>query len=220
MATRNFKDFENPTEALAFFTKMMSTPGFSGFFGGMPFPKKERSPYLDLGEGYELRPTEIFTEEGKVVETTEQYFNLYHNGLKMLDLVFRKGGMCNGFKDGYCSLIHYKLKEKHTEERHGFDFGTHVIINMLGNIVLSSHSITDYPNHIGGHLGSSKGYIYDLRTGKAIAPKTSTSIKGTKSIIIEHRYDWETKEVNPALPLGIYQIDLETCELLKIDDIK
>jgi hypothetical protein len=83
---------------------------------------------------------------------------------------------------------------------------------------MSAPSSLDYPNHIGGHLGSIGNYIYDLRSGKAIAPKSSTSIVGAKCIIIEHRYHWYDKEV--TLPLGIYSIDFQTAELTKLDEIK
>jgi hypothetical protein len=76
----------------------------------------------------------------------------------------------------------------------------------------------DYPYHIGGHLGSIGNYIYDLRTGKAIAPKSSTTITGINCIIVEHRYDWYDKEVK--LPLGIYRIDFQTAELTKLDEVK
>ena len=114
-------------------------------------------------------------------------------------------------------MIHYTLREEHTEKKIGFGFGTHVIINHLGEICIGREGL-DYPYHIGGHLASIGNYIYDLRTGKAIAPKSSTTIAGANCIIIEHRYDWYDKEV--ALPLGIYRIDFKTAEITKIDEVK
>jgi hypothetical protein len=92
-----------------------------------------------------------------------------------------------------------------------------VIINHLGEICMGKKGL-DYPYHIGGHLGSIGNYIYDLRNGKAIAPKSSTVITGINCIIIEHRYDWYNKEV--TLPLGIYRIDFETAEIIKLDEVK
>lgn len=205
-------------EMLATFTKMMATPGFSRIFGGM-FEETEKYPYERLGNGYELRPIELTEEESKDYHTVNSgYCHLYHNDLKVSDLIFRKGGISHGFKDGYCSLIHYTRTTEPKKNNSGFSFGTHVIINHLGEIVMSASSSLDYPHHIGGHLASIGNYIYDLRTGKAIAPKSSTTIKGTNCIIIEHRYDWYKKEVE--LPLGVYRIDFETAEITLIDNVK
>jgi hypothetical protein len=213
-----FSDFQNPMEALAAFTQMMSDGSFYNIFGGI-FEEKEKSPFEQLGNGYELIPIKLTKKEmenSRIVGL--KYSHLYHNGLKVTDLIFRKGGTGGKFKDGYCKLIHYVRTKEPKKNDSGFSFGTNVIINHLGDIVLSRDSGLDYPNHIGGHLGSIGNYIYDLRSGKAIAPKSSTSIVGAKCIIIEHRYDWYDKEVK--LPLGIYRIDFETAELLLIDNIK
>lgn len=209
----------DPMEVLAAFTRLMGTPGFDRFFGGMPFEEKEKYPHERLGEGYELREIEILAEGGHfVVENREKYSHLYHNGLKVSDEVFRKGGTGGKFKDGYCSLIHYTQKKPHTEKNHGFDFGTHVIIDKLGEVKLKGSGISSYPNHIGGHLGSLGNYIYDLRSGEAIAVKSSKTVDGANCIIVEHRYDWYDKEAK--LPLGIYRIDFWTAEVTKIDDVK
>lgn len=215
---KNNKTQPNPMEALAAFTRMMATPGFDRFFGGMPFEEKEKYPHDRLGDGYELREVELFDIEGKPVENREKYSRLYHNDLIVSEEIFRRGGTGGKFKDGYCKLIHYTQKEPHTEKRHGFDFGTHVIIDSLGNIKLKGEGISSYPDHIGGHLGSIGNYVYDLRTSEAIAVKSSTSITGTNCIIVDHRYDWYNKEI--SMPLGIYRIDFWTAEITKIDDVK
>jgi hypothetical protein len=213
------KGSENPMEMLAAFTQMMGSGGIHSFFGGLPFEEKEKYPYERLGNGYELRPIELTEEEAKDRHTVDsKYCHLYHNDLKVSDLIFRKGGMSHGFKDGYCALIHYTRTNEPKKNNSGFSFGTHVIINHLGDIAMSAPSSLDHPYHIGGHLASIGNYIYDLRTGKAIAPKSSTTIKGMNCIIIEHRYDWYKKEVE--LPLGVYRIDFETAELTLIDNVK
>jgi hypothetical protein len=216
----NKKTTTDGIEDIQAFMHLMSNPrALASLFGGLMQDPEEKYPYERLGDGYELRPIEILAEGGQfVLDNREKYSHLYHNGSKVTDLIFRKGGTGGKFKDGYCKLIHYTQKEEHTEKRHGFDFGTHVIINHLGDIVLKAPSGLDYPNHIGGHLGSIGNYIYDLRIGKAIAPKSSTTITGKNCIIIEHRYDWYDKEVK--LPLGVYQIDYWTAELTKLDDVK
>ena len=208
-------DFQNPMKVLEAFTQIIATHGFESFFGGIT----EKYPYERLGDGYELRPIELTEEESKDHHTVNSnYCHLYHNDLKVSDLIFRKGGMSNGFKDGYCSLINYIRTKEPKKNNSGFSFGTHVIINHLGEIALNASLGLDHPYHIGGHLAFIGNYIYDLRTGKAIAPKSSTSIKGTNCIIIEHRYDWYDKEVK--LPLGIYKIDFQTAEITKIDEVK
>lgn len=216
---KKWTDFENPVEALATLTKIMSSPGFGSFFGGMPFADPvEKYPHERLGDGYELRQiplTKQQSENSRIVSM--KYSHLYHNDLKVSDLIFRKGGLGGKFKDGYCSLIHYVKTKEPKKNDNGFSFGTHVIINRLGEICLNREGL-DYPYHTGGHLASIGNYIYDLRTGKAIAPKSSTTITGTNCIIIEHRYNWYDKEV--SLPLGIYKIDFQTAEITKIDEVK
>lgn len=207
-------DIENPMEMLAAFTQMMGSGAFNHFFGGLPITETEKYPHERLGDGYELRKIELKDSKGNPVDNREKYSHLYHNDLKVSDEVFRKGGTGGKFKDGYCSLIHYVKDKKNSN---GFDFGTHVIINHLGEIVMSGKGL-DYPSHVGGHLGSINNYIYDLRSGAAIAPKSSTTITGINCIIVEHRYDWYDKEVK--LPLGIYKIDFQTAEITKIDEVK
>lgn len=111
-------------------------------------------------------------------------------------------------------MIHY-VRDK--ARQGGFSFGTHVIINRLGEIVLSGTGISSYPYHSGGHVGQLKDTYYDLRTGDPILTASSSGAISSKNlIIIEHRYDWYNKD----LPLGVYTINKETCEVLKIDDVK
>lgn len=189
--------------------------GFANIFGGMP-NTEESYPYKRLGDGYELRPIEILAEGGQfVVENRDGYSHLYHNELKVSDLVFRKGGLGGNFKDGYCSLILYTQERPHEEKSHGFDFGTHVIINKLGDVCLSGTGMSSYPSHCGGNLGKLKDTYYNLCTGEeVITCSSSSNIDGQRFMFVEHRYDWYNKN----LPLGIYRIDKFTCECEKIDE--
>jgi len=201
------------TQALAAFFAMASQPGFEKIFGGDP---EVRSPYEGLNDGYELRPFELKDKEGDIIKNQAKYSHLYHNGLRVNDLIFRQGGISNGFKDGYCSLIHY-TKEKGQRED-GFSFGTHVIINRLGEIVLAGTGIASYPSHCGGNVGKLNDTYYNLMTGEKIfnARCSSGSITSKNYIIVEHRYDWYDK----SLPLGVYMLNNQTCEYTKIDEIK
>ena len=97
----------------------------------------------------------------------------------------------------------------------GFDFGTHVIVDAFGKVVMSG-GFSDHPTHIGMHVARMKDVYYNLLNGeKIVAISSSSPINGEKYIIIEHRYDWYNKN----LPLGVYKLDKSTCELTKIDDI-
>lgn len=215
------KNIDDALEGLKLMNAFISNSGgmLESIFGGLHKPEPiEKYPYQKLGDGYELRPiplTKKQSENSRIVGM--KYSHLYHNDLKVSDLIFRKGGLGGTFKDGYCSLINYVKTKEPKRNDDGFSFGTHAIINRLGEICLNRESL-DYPYHTGGHLASIGNYIYDLRTGKAIAPKSSTTITGTNCIIINHTYSWYDKEV--ALPLGIYRIDFQTAEITKIDEVK
>lgn len=211
------EDFEfDATDLLSAYAQIVLNPNMiSGFFGGMP---AEKYPYDRLGNGFELRPIEILAEGGQfVVDNGDNYSHLYKDGNQVCDIVFRRGGYSGNFKDGYASLILYTQNGEHTAKRHGFDFGTHVIINESGKVCLSSEGVSNYPAHLGGNIGKLKDTYYDLRTGEAILTcSSSSSIRGQNFIIVEHQYDWYNKN----LQLGVYKIDKQTCEFEKIDDIK
>jgi hypothetical protein len=214
---KNLQDFD----ALMEITNLMHQPGGIDYLFGAIFrgtEPKEKYPYDRLGSGYELRPIEIHNPKGELIINDKEYSHLYHNGLKVSDSVFRKGGTGGKFTDGYCSLIHYvKCKDSNRKDPHGFDFGTHVIINELGEIVLKSTGSLDYPSHCGGNIGRLKDKYYNLNTGEPImTARSSGDISSKNLLIVEHRYDWYDK----SLPLGVYTINKTTCEITKIDDIK
>jgi hypothetical protein len=203
------------------FLEVIGTGGSSGIFSGIPFgpfgEPEEKYPYDRLGDGYELRPIEIKDKKGNLLENRNEYSHLYHNELKVSNLIFRRGGLGGTFINGYCQLIHYTQKKEHTEKQHGFDYGVHVIINKLGDICLSGSGISSYPSHYGGNVGKLKDTFFNLCTGEEILTcSSSSSINGQNFIIVEHRYDWYNKE----LPLGVYRIDKFTCEIKKIDNVK
>jgi hypothetical protein len=207
-------------KALKTFIELASQPGFGlgHIFGGRPLADKQQNQYERLGDGYELRPMEILAEGGQfVLDNREKYSHLYHNGLKVSDIVFRKGGLGGDFRDGYCSLIAYLQIGQHTEKKHGFDSGRHVIINKLGEICLSAGTSLDHPSHRGGHLGKLGDTYYDLRTGQAVITcGGSSTIDGDRYLFVEHRYSWYNKE----LELGIYRIDKIECTYEMIDKMR
>lgn len=208
---------ENPMETIQAFVKMISRTGLGHFFTGMPVAEKEKYPFERLGNGYELIPIKLSKKEQENSRLVSmKYSHLYHNGLKVTDLIFRSANTSQ-FKDGYCKLIHYVRTKEKGKNSDGFSFGTQVIINHLGEIAMSQSSL-DYPTHIGGNIASIGNYIYDLRSGKAIAPKSSTTITGASCIIIEHRYSWYDKEAK--LPLGIYKIEFDTAKITLIDNVQ
>lgn len=176
-----------------------------------------KSPYTQLGDSYELRPIEILAEGGKfVVENREKFSQLYYNNELVCDKIFREGGSTRNFKDGYSNLIYYTQKSQHTKDKHGFDYGVHVIINQKGDIVLSNDNTLSYPSHLGGNIGRLKDTYYNLITGKPLLTVGSGSvINGKDNLIIEHMYQWYDEK----LPLGVYMVNKKTCEINKIDEI-
>ncbi len=202
--------------ALETLTQMMSMGSasysiFGSIFGGMVEPK-EKYPYERLGNGFELRPLEM-------VNNRDNYSHLYKDGKQVTSQIFRKGGICHGFKDGYCSLILYYKVRKTKGNTSGFDSGTHVLINELGQVKMGSKGL-DHPYHLGGNVARLGNTYYNLLTGEAIMPKSAECIISQNFLIIEHRYafDCYSKEVN--VPVGVYKIDKLTCSIEKIDDIK
>ena len=203
--------YTDPMDLLRTFAKMAATdPNIYSFFRGMP----KTQPYADLGHGYELRPIEMKDEKGNSIPNREKYSNLYRDAKQISNEIFRKGGMCTGFNDGYCSLIRY-TKEKKRDD--GFSFGTHVVIDAFGKTMLEGKSSIDYPSHIGGNVGRMGETFYNLINGEPIIKSSSSNIiYGTNYIILENRYGW----YNEKIELGVYRIDMKTCKLEKIDEIK
>jgi hypothetical protein len=172
----------------------------------------EAIAFRKLGNGFELRPLDI--ENNKY-----EYFHLYKDGVKVSDEVFRRGGLGSDFRDGYCGLIHYEPKKDKKRYPEGFGDLNHVLVNEKGEIVLRSQGL-DYVHHVGGNVGLVKHAYYNLLTGEAIMPKVDKSIKGTNFLIVEHRYSWDYVKKVIDVPVGVYNINLLTCEVIKIDDIQ
>lgn len=212
----NGKDYTN---LLAAFADAMYSPDAFNILGEIFREPVEKYPYEKLGDGLELRPITLYEDDNKtIIENRDKYSHLYNKGIKVSDEIFRLGGTGGKFKYGYCELIHYTKTKKTKDNRRGFTSGTFVIINESGKICLQGGQYSDHPHHIGGHIASIGNYIYDLRTGKAIAPKSSTMITGLNCAIIDHKYSWYDKEIK--LPLGIYKIDYKTAEITLLDNVK
>lgn len=191
---------------------------FEHIFGGNPKNNIPVNPYESLNDGFELRPIELSekeSENSKIVNM--KYSHLYKDGVKVSDDIFREGGLCHGFKDGYCVLINYKRTNEPKKNDNGFSFGSSVIINTEGKICLSGTGL-DYPYHTGGNVGSVGNYYYNLLTGEKICYKPSSVITGKEFIYLEHRYNFDYYEVK--VPVGVYKLNKITLELTKIDDIK
>lgn len=206
---------EDAMNLLRTFAQMaIENPDIYSIFGGMPKTPKE-STYEDLKYGYELRPIEMKDRKGNPIPNREKYSHLFRDGEQISNEIFRKGGMCNGYKDSYCSLIHYTRESGKRED--GFSFGIHIIVDAFGKIVLEGKRITDYPSHVGGNVAHVNDTYYNLLTSEKIMYASSSSvINGATAIIVEHRYDWR----NDKLPLGVYRLDKMTCKFEKIDEIR
>lgn len=181
---------------------------------------KRKNPYEDLNNGFNLRPIERKGKDGEPIENENKYSHLYRGDKLISTEIFRKGGIGGKFKDGYCELLHYKPESDPKKSSEGYTFGRWCIVNESGSIMFEQENSLDHPTLVGGRILQYKDFLIDLVTGKKIAPKGSSSIKGWNSLIIEHRYDWYAKELDFDMPIGIYKIDLQTAKVTKIDDIK
>ncbi len=194
------------------------------YFGGAGLDNQpSKQSHTNLGGGFELREIELLDANGDVIKNDVKYSNLYRDGLKVCETVFRQGGLSRGFVDGYCALIAY-AKQPHVDKkrthyiREYFNFGDHCIINTSGEIVLSAKNSLSNPSHVCGNVGCLDTGLYDLRTGEQFATTGRSMIIGKKYIVLDHAYSHSGHD--KFMPTGVYQIDTETCETVKIDDIK
>lgn len=201
---------------------LMSEMAFNGslhsIFGGLTKEPKPVNPYQNLNDGFELRPIELSEGESKNQRIVNmKYSHLYKDGVKISDDIFRKGGLCSGFKEGYCVLINYTRTKEPKKNDEGFSFGYSVIVNTEGKVCLSTSGL-DYPYHVGGNVGSVGNYYYNLLTGEKICYRPSSVITGVECLYLEHRYNFDYYEVK--IPVGVYKLNKITLELTKIDEIK
>ena len=99
--------------------------------------------------------------------------------VKLSDNIYRKGGMCSNFEDGYCSLIKYDKAEE--------GLGNHCIVNEKGEIALQG-STFNYPYHKKGVVASMDNKYYHLETGEVLA-EGSSSFSSKDYIFVQSRWD-------------------------------
>lgn len=199
-------------------SEMAFNGGFYNIFGGLTNEPKPVNPYESLNDGFELRPIELLKKESENPRiVNSKYSHLFKDGVKVSNEIFRKGGLCHGFKEGYCGLLHYTRTKEPKKNDNGFSFGDSVIINTEGKICLSRGGL-DYPYHVGGNVGSVGNYYYNLLTGEKICYRPSSVINGVEYLYLDNRYNFDYYEVK--LPVGVYKLNKITLELTKIDEIK
>ena len=212
------KETKQMLDVMTLASEMAFNGGFYSIFGGLTKEPKPVNPYQSLNDGFELRPIKLSkkeSENSRIVES--KYSHLYKDGVKVSEDIFRKGGLCHGFKEGYCGLIHYTRTNKPKNNDSGFSFGDSVIINTEGQICLSRTGL-DYPYHVGGNVGSVGNYYYNLLTGEKICYRPSSVIVGVECLYLESRYNFDYYKVK--IPFGVYKLNKITLELTKIDEIK
>lgn len=212
------KETKQMLDIMTLASEMAFNGGFYNIFGGLIKEQKPVSPYKSLNDGFELRPIELSKKESENSRIVNmKYSHLYKDDVKVSDDIFREGGLCHGFKEGYCVLIHYTRTKKPKKNDNGFSFGDSVIINTEGKICLSRTGL-DYPYHKGGNVGSVGNYYYNLLTGEKICYRPSSVIVGEECLYLDNRYNFDYYEVK--LPVGVYKLNKITLELTKIDEIK
>lgn len=211
---------DKETKQLLDVMTLISETTFGAFynsFSGLPREPKKVNPYQDLNDGFELRPIKLLKKESENSRTVGmKYSHLYKDGVKISNKIFRRGGLCSGFKEGYCELILY-TRTKEPRNDAGFSFGVHVIVNTEGKVCLGGKSL-DSPHHSGGNIGSVGNYYYNLLTGEKICYRPSSVITGVECLYLDNRYNFDYYEVK--LPVGVYKLNKITLELTKIDEIK
>lgn len=211
------KETKQMLDVMTLASEMISNGGLYSIFGGLTKKPKPVNPYQSLNDGFELRPIKLSNKESENPRIVDlKYSHLYKDGVKVSDEIFRKGGLCSGFKEGYCGLIHYIKTKESKKNNSGFSFGNHVILNTEGKICLEGKGL-DYPYHSGGNVGSVGNYYYNLLTGEKICHRPSSGITGVECLYLEHRYNFDYYEVK--IPVGVYKLNKITLELTKIDEI-
>lgn len=149
----------------------------------------------DLGKGFRLEPVDYKRYEND----SSQYYNLFKDGKKISDKIFRRGGISSGFKKGdYCSLIVYG------DDKIGVG-GTHCIVDMQGKIVHKQSKGLSYPYLAGGVIVSDDNWYYNLLNGEKLV-RGRESVSSKDFIFVESSFysedgDWQE---------GVYQIEKKT----------
>lgn len=163
----------------------------------------EKDPNLvcNLGEGFSLMkvPDSVVMEKLKLKRVSHRDFGyLFKDGVQVSEkMIFRKGGVSVGFKDGYCNLILYMLNPKTRKEE-----SKHVIINSSLKIVLTQSSSMSTPYHLQGCLAAMDSMVYDLKTGKPLV-QCDDFWKTANYVFVQNKY-------NKDYPKGVYKIDSGT----------
>src|SRR5690606_31587408 len=127
----------------------------------------------------------------------EQYCYLTYKGNTLYTtILFRRGGMCSGFKESYCNLIAYAVDKKNINKKglyinDRFSFGKHCIINDEGRICIEQkETFSDYPHFVGGNIGHMKNSFYNLKTGELILDDCDTNYFQSTDFVFVKRMGW------------------------------
>ena len=176
------------------FTEMCNDPS-NFFFLAMDSTKPKRPEFsTDLNNGYEL-----LSISGK-----DDYCHLYKDGKQISKEIFRKGGMCGGFKDGFCQLINYKITKNKKKYGGNYTFGEHCIIDETGKIVFRQEGMLDHIYLQGGMIVASDGKYYNLLTGEKIAEGYS-SVSSDDYIFVQNYIAGKQK---------VYEIEKKTGKVI------
>lgn len=168
----------------------MNSKSFFGVFG-IHLMSAMKVDENDLKEGFRLVPNKFKAYK----DDYSEYSHLYKDGKKVSNKNFRRGGLCSGFKDGYCMLLEY------TKNKSG-RFGTHCLVDLKGKVVFRQTKMFSPIYHLGGVIVVEDSIYYNLKDGKPIV-KGSSSVRSEKFLFVENNYEKEYE-------LGVHKIEYAT----------
>jgi len=163
-----------------------------------------------------LVPVSISPEYAKKWnEHCSDFVNIYKDGVKISDTLYRVGGIGGSFKDGYIMLLKYieafyskdimKMCGKDAPKNNRHLDGNWCILNEDGEEKVNFFKSIDSAYLQGGVIYSNKGKYYNIETGELYC-YANTSMSTENYLFLHNGYD------NDKSKRGVLKIDKKTGE--------